>query len=128
MTDTLARGREAFSRKAWADAYASLSAADHESSLGPEDLERLAFAAYLLGRPADSDGILARAHQGFLSRGNLTRAVRCAWWLAISLLNRGEYARGGGWLSRAQRILDEAQLECVEQGYMLVPAALQSLA
>ncbi|HEX2258933.1 MAG TPA: response regulator transcription factor [Actinomycetota bacterium] len=128
MTDTLARGREAFSRKAWADAYASLSAADQESSLEPEDLEQLAIAAYLLGRPADSDGILARAHQGFLSLGNLTRAVRCAWWLAISLINRGEYARGGGWLSRAQRILDEAQLDCVEQGYMLVPVALQSLA
>ena len=128
VTGTLDRGREAFSRKAWADAYASLSAADQESSLEPEDLERFAFAAYLIGRPADSDGILARAHQGFLSLGHLTRAVRSAWWLAISLLNRGEYARGGGWLSRAQRILDEAQVDCVEQGYLLVPVALQSLA
>jgi DNA-binding CsgD family transcriptional regulator len=127
VTGTLSQGRDAFARKAWGQAFALLSAADTESPLEPDDLERLALAAYLMGRVPDSDVILARAHQEFLSRGQVTRAVRCAWWLALSLLNRGEYARGGGWLSRAQRLLDEAQLDCVEHGYMLVPVALQSL-
>jgi ATP/maltotriose-dependent transcriptional regulator MalT len=35
-------------------------------------------------------------------------------------------ARGGGWLARAGRTLDEAGgRECVEHGYLLVPAALE---
>jgi hypothetical protein len=46
--DTLDRGRESFARRAWADAFVQLSAADRETSLGPEDLERLATAAYLV--------------------------------------------------------------------------------
>jgi ATP/maltotriose-dependent transcriptional regulator MalT len=42
-------------------------------------------------------------------------------------LNRGEVARGGGWLARARRLLDDAQLDCVEQGYLLIPLAIQRL-
>jgi DNA-binding CsgD family transcriptional regulator/tetratricopeptide (TPR) repeat protein len=37
-------------------------------------------------------------------------------------------ARGGGWLARARRLVDDGDLDCVEQGYLLVPAALQSMA
>ena len=48
--DALARGRASFGRQAWGDAYAQLSAADREAALGPEDLERLAMAAHLVGR------------------------------------------------------------------------------
>lgn len=47
--DALDRGRESFGRQAWGDAYAQLSAADHEAPLELEDLERLAVAAP--GRP-----------------------------------------------------------------------------
>ena len=50
MTSTLDRGRESFDRRAWGDAYASLAAADHAVRLDPDDLERLAAAAYLVGR------------------------------------------------------------------------------
>jgi DNA-binding NarL/FixJ family response regulator len=45
----------------------------------------------------------------------------------MMLLDRGETARGGGWLARARRILDDTQADCVEQGYVLVPIALQSM-
>ena len=35
-------------------------------------------------------------------------------------------ARGGGWLARAQRLLDEGRpTTASEQGYLLVPVALQ---
>ncbi len=118
------RGSESFSRVAWADVYAELSAADQEEALAPEDLERLAVAAYLIGRDADSSDTWERAHQDCLRRGDTARAARCAFWLAFGLLNQGEMARGGGWLSRAQRLLDEAQLDCVERGYLLVPIAI----
>ena len=52
--DPLERGRKAFVRRSWGDAFAQLSAADRESALEAEDLERLATAAYLIGR--DDDG------------------------------------------------------------------------
>jgi DNA-binding NarL/FixJ family response regulator len=124
----LDRGREAFARRAWGDAYAELSAADREAPLAPEDLERLATAAYLAGRDAESADLLARAHQQFLSRGEVERAVRCAFWLGFVLLEKGEFARGGAWIARARRLLDDGHRDCVEQGYLRLPAAFQCFA
>jgi tetratricopeptide (TPR) repeat protein len=126
--DTLDRGRASLERQAWADAFDKLSAADRETPLAPEDLELLAKAAYLVGRDADRDEVLARAHREWLRLGGAERATRCAFWLAFGLLNRGELARGGGWLARARRLLDDGQLDCVEQGYLLIPLALQRFA
>ena len=123
--DALDRGRESFGRRAWGDAYAQLSAADRESPLEPEDLERLATAAYLVGRDDDSADVWTRAHHACLRRGSVERAARCAFWLAFGLLLKGELARGGGWLARARRLLDDGQQDCVEQGYLLCPVALQ---
>jgi DNA-binding CsgD family transcriptional regulator len=125
--DALDRGRESFGRQAWADAFAQLSAADDATRLGPEDLERLATAAYLVGRDGDSADLWARAHHEFLSRGDTARAVRCAFWLAFGLMLKGEPARGGGWLARARRLLDDGQHDCVEQGYLLFPVGFQSM-
>jgi DNA-binding CsgD family transcriptional regulator len=125
--DALDRGRRSFARQAWADAYAQLSAADRQDPLEPEDLERLATAATLIGRDDDAADTGARAHQEFLIRGEVERAVRCAFWLAYSFLERGDQARGGGWMARARRLLDDAQLDCVERGYLLFPGALQAL-
>jgi len=48
--------------------------------------------------------------------------------LGLGLLHRGEVARGGGWLARARALLDEAQLDCVERGYLLMPVAMEGLA
>lgn len=124
----LDRGRKAFEQQAWAAAYAELSAADGSSPLEPEDLERFATTAYLVGRDIDSADIWARAHHEFLSRGDAERAVRCAFWLALGLLLKGEEARGGGWLARARRLLDNGTHDCVEQGYLLVPVGLGCMA
>jgi DNA-binding CsgD family transcriptional regulator len=126
--DALDRGRESSGRRAWADAFAQLSAADRETPLEAEDLERLATAAYLIGRDDDGDDAGTRAHHEFLRRGDVEQAVRCAFWLAYSLLNRGEVARGGGWVARSHRLLDDLQQDCVEQGYLLFPVGLQHLA
>jgi DNA-binding CsgD family transcriptional regulator len=123
----LERGRESFRRHAWGDAYAQLLAADREAPLEPEDLERLAVSAYLIGRDGDSAEVWARGYHACLRLGDVARAARCAFWLGFGLLLKGEMAHGGGWLARAQRLLGEGSQECVEQGYMLVPVALQSL-
>jgi hypothetical protein len=127
MADPLDQGRQYFGRQAWADAFAQLSAADRETRLAPEDLERLSTAAYLLGRDADSIDIWARAHHDLLRRGDLERAARCAFWLSFILLNKGELVRGGGWVARARRLLDDGQHDCVEQGYLLWGVAARSI-
>lgn len=62
MLRPLDRGRESFGHRVWADAYSQLSSADHEEPLELEDLERLAMAAYLIGRDEDSADVWARAH------------------------------------------------------------------
>jgi DNA-binding NarL/FixJ family response regulator len=126
-TASLDQGRASFERQKWADAYAHLLAADRDASLEPEDVERLAICAYLIGKDAESEDLLVRAHNEFLTRGNATRAVRMAFWLGFALLSKGEMARGGGWISRARRLLDDDKQDCVEQGYLLVPTAIQTL-
>jgi DNA-binding CsgD family transcriptional regulator len=125
--DALEQGRRSFAGQAWADAHAQLSAADRVQPLDPEDLERLATAAYLAGRDDDGADAGTRAHHEFVRRGEVARAVRCAFWLGFSLIEQGDEARGGGWLARARRLLDDAQLDCVEQGYLLFPGAMQAL-
>lgn len=127
MGDTFGRGRKSFEQQVWADAYVQLSTADQETPLEPEDRERLATAAYLIGRDADSEDHWARAHQTFLDRGNIERAARCAFWLGFGLLNRGERARGAGWIARAQRLVDDVESPCVVEGFLLLPVALRRL-
>ncbi len=119
-------GRDAFRGQAWVDAYAQLSVADQGGSLDVEDLERLAMAAHLLGRDDESASLWTRAHRACLRRGDTARASRCAFWLAFELLHRGQSARGSGWVTRAQRLIDEEQLDCVERGYLDFLAALGS--
>ncbi len=126
-TGSLDRGRAAFGRQAWGDAYAQLLAAEREAVLAPEDLERLAIASHLIGRDAESAEVWTRAHHAFLNRGAVPEAVRCAFWLGFNSVIEGEPARSGGWLARGQRLLDEGRHDCVERGYLLVLQAVRSM-
>jgi DNA-binding CsgD family transcriptional regulator len=126
VADALDRGRELFGRYAWGDAFAQLLAADRAGALGVEDLERLAVVAYLVGADVASDDAWLRAHHECLRLGDVVSAARCAGSLAQGLLLRGELARGGGWLARAERLLDEVKHHGVERGYLLLPVAIQS--
>src|ERR687892_286891 len=128
MAEGAEGGREAFRRREWGHAYLELSGANEDSPLEPVDLEHLAVAAYLAGRDTESALAWARAHEECLRRGDAARAARCAIWLAFGLVNRGEMVRAGGWLARARRLIDDHQLDCVEQGYLLGMAAMQSMA
>ncbi|MGH7512977.1 MAG: LuxR C-terminal-related transcriptional regulator [Gemmatimonadales bacterium] len=123
-TDALERGRVAFEAGAWNEVHAVLSAADRDVPLEPHDLERLGVAARLTGRGAESLEYLERLHQAWLARGEPDRAGRAAVWLAMRFLLEGETARGGGWLARARRLIDESRGETVERGYVLLPQAL----
>jgi hypothetical protein len=123
----ITEGRAAFEQQAWRDAYIHLSGATAGSSLEIEDLERLATAAYLIGRAGESVDHWARAHQEWARTGDVERAARCAFWLAFGLLNRGELAAGGGRVDRAHRLLDERGVDCVESGYLRYCLALRDI-
>jgi len=127
MTDetTLARARKSFKQRAWADAYRLFEAADRETPLEPEDLERLATAVYLMGREDESEALWERAHRTFLERDDSEGAARSAFALAVELQMRGAMAPASGWFARSQHILDEAGIECVVRGYLLIPSAIQ---
>lgn len=121
----VSRARDAFERRQWTESCRLLEEADREAPLTPDDLERLATAAYLIGRDDQSEGARARAHQGYLERGDPEGAARSAFWLAFGLATRGAAAPASGWLARAERVLDEAAIESVVRGYLLIPAAIQ---
>lgn len=127
ITESVELGREAYEHCAWEDSYKLLSEADTSSSLEAADVERLAFAAYLTGRDDVAVEDLERAYQAYLEQDASSRSVQCAFWLGITLMLGGEHARGGGWLGRAQRLVEERLPGSVEEGYLLIPAGLQAL-
>jgi len=123
----LERGRASYAGGAWQDAFEALSAADRAAPLGPEDIELLARAGYMLGRDDDYADGLERAHGGHLDAGDVPPAVRCAFWIGHNMLFRGDHARASGWFARAERLLEGAS-DCVERGYLLIPVWLRQMA
>ena len=124
--DALTRGREAYDRRAWREAFDHLSAVDHTMPLAAEDVERLATSAILIGRD-DGPDFWARAHQEFLNRGDTQRAARCAFWVAFLLMTAGKSARGSGWISRGRRLLEDEREPSAVHGLLLIPLALQHI-
>ena len=127
--DPLAAAREAYGRRAWTDAYEGLRVADESAPLGAEDLDRLGVAAHLTGQAETAGVAWARAHRAWYDGGgDPGRAVRCAFWLGLTLMERGEQARGGAWFARVRRVLEECSPDRPEQGYLCLLQALQALA
>ncbi len=129
LTEQLEQARAAVDRRDWEDARARLVALDEQTSLGAEDLEHLAMSAHLTRRDELAEDAWGRAHRAFHDAGEVGRAIRCAFWLGLVLLtSQGDQARGGGWLARAHRLLEEeGSPEWPEHGHLLLPAALREL-
>jgi DNA-binding NarL/FixJ family response regulator len=123
----LQRGRAAYAKGAWSEAFESLSSADRAAPLGTGDLELLARAAYMLGRDDDYVGGLERAHHAHLEAQEVAPAARCAFWIGHNLLFRGERGRASGWFSRGRRLLEAVEGDCVERGYLLIPVWLEQM-
>jgi DNA-binding CsgD family transcriptional regulator/tetratricopeptide (TPR) repeat protein len=124
MVGAIERGREAFGRQAWAEAFEQLLGADAPAA---EDLQRLAVSAQLVGRREDSERAWERAHLAHLEEGNPEAAARCAFWLGLDLMLRGEEARAGGWFGRAQRVSEQVDPSCAARGLLLLPVGLEAL-
>lgn len=92
-----------------------------------EELEQRATEAYLEGRDDEAVAAWEGAHRAFHDQGEVGGAARAGFWLAMSLLMRGHHAQGGGWLARVGRILEEHGEPLVEQGYLMLPGAIQAV-
>ena len=116
-----------YGQKRWADAYTQLKTADQLAPLDAINLDRLAVVAHLIGRDDESTDAWTRAHEQSLRSGKPLDAATAAFWLGFLMMMRGDMAQAGGWLARAQRLVEEAGVECIAQGLLLVPAALVEL-
>ena len=120
MDDALRRGRSAYERQAWSEAYAALADADRASPLDADDLDCLATTASLLGLDEPSAAARTRAFQLHLDQGDPRRAAASALWRVITIADqKHRQAEVGGWLARAERLLAGVQEECAERGFLM---------
>jgi DNA-binding NarL/FixJ family response regulator len=127
MTDRGEQARGSFERRLWGVAFAELSATHRDSQLEVEDLERLAVAAYMVGRDDACEEAWIAAHHAWLRRGDAEGAARCAFGQALGLLFRGDLAPAMGWVARGGRLLEESGRDSVEQAWLLMLTALPRL-
>jgi DNA-binding NarL/FixJ family response regulator len=113
--------------RSWSEAFAELSAAQETRSLDAEDLERLAVAAYMVGRDEACESAWMAAHRDWLGRGERGRAARCALWHALGLLFRGDVAPTMGWIARGRRVLEDEPHDSVAWAWLLILTALPTL-
>jgi ATP/maltotriose-dependent transcriptional regulator MalT len=116
----LERGRDAYASRAWGDARALLQQADAAEPLAPSDLALLATASYMLGHDEEWVAAHERAHHLHLDADEIEQAARAAFWIGMTLALRGDLGPAEGWLGRAQRLLDEAGVDCAERGFLLI--------
>ncbi len=127
VAQMLQQGRDSFGRRGWDEAFTTLARIGEAGPLAADDLERAATAAYLTGRDEDYLKLLERAHHAHQDAGDCERAARCAFWLGLWFVFRGETGPATGWFGRARRLIEQHERACVEQGYLLLPLVEQHL-
>ena len=108
--------RDALLGKEWQEAYEALSELDRAGSLGADDLNGLADAAWWTGRMDESIEARTRAYAAWLERGEQRPAALSA----MHLARDHELKRSGlqgAWLARAERLLAEEE-DSAERGYL----------
>jgi len=122
----LAEARSDLAAHRWAGAYEAFLAAQQEGPLDAGDLNALAEAAWWLGRMDESQAAREQAYERYVDASDNRRAAMRAFDIAYVYFLSGNEAVGGGWVSRARRLLAD-EPDCPEQGYLLYLAVEQSL-
>ncbi len=127
VLDRVAAGRSAINARRWREGYDLLAAAAASGELPPEDLELLAWSAYLTDEVVQVVPVLERAYAGYVAAGNNERAAAVAVQLAHEYGSvRLQKAVGSGWLSRAERLL-ENEPEGIAHGYLALERGLDAV-
>ena len=111
------QARAAFDRGDWQTAFEGWSAAGPDA-LAAADLEDLATTAELLGRHEETVRSLQQAFVGWQRAADRTRAVKCAFRLAMTSATHGEQAMFAGWTSRAESLVAEISGDGPERGWV----------
>ncbi|HEX6233547.1 MAG TPA: LuxR C-terminal-related transcriptional regulator [Jiangellaceae bacterium] len=98
------------------EVYAALATAD-PNELSTEQLERLAEAAFWLGRPRETISARQKAYAKHRDAGDVKKATRTAWLLFHNYFDLDETAAASGWLQRAHRHAKTIS-DQVESGYV----------
>lgn len=101
---TLDAGRAAAADRRWADAVEFLSRVDADGGLAASDLELLSTAALLRGEAAIAKDAGERAYSAHVAASDSVSAARVAGWLALELVELGDFSGSVTWSARAMRI------------------------
>ncbi len=113
----LEQGRAAFARAAWREAYERLARADAAEPLEPDDLARLAEAAWWVAKGPECVRARERAYRAYAQRNDHRAAAAAALALAEDHFHRLARSVGQGWLRRAERHLADLP-EVAEHGWL----------
>lgn len=125
-SDLLA-GRAAVADRRWADALELLARADARDGLPAADLELMATAALLRGEPSAAVDSLSRAYSAHLAAENSAGAARTAGWLALDLVELGDFTNSVAWAARAMRIVGAMAQPGALAGFVRMPPAVAQL-
>ena len=127
-SSALTRARRLYGEKRWVEAFEAFREAGAASPLEPEDLDRLVWAAALVGNDDAFLSALEQLHNCCAGAHADLLAARAAFWLGFHLLSLNETGRAMGWLARARRLVHTAEdTKCVERGYLLLPSVYERL-
>ncbi|MCV3209018.1 response regulator transcription factor [Mesorhizobium sp. YC-39] len=123
----LEKARHAYAQRAWADAFALLTATDEIASLGVEDLERLLWSAGMLDRDQDIFAAGERLFNMHIEAGRDDQAAYWAFFRGFRLLALGEEGHATACIQQAQRLADGFGRECAAHGYLMLVAAQKEI-
>jgi hypothetical protein len=115
--DVLAAAHAAYDSDAWRDADAAYEAAG--TVLPPDDVERRARVALMLGDDERYVSGLADAVRAWAEAGDRRRAAECACYAAMNLSFRAEWGPAQGWLARAEALLEGDDTDCAAKALIL---------
>jgi class 3 adenylate cyclase len=121
----LESGRRAIENNSWHEAFDQFNEAATEEPLAPEDLERLADAAWWTGRLEENISARQQAYAGYLKRNQPLKAANVAVALASDYMGKLSESMAAGWMSSAERLL-ENEPESPEHGSLLFLKAFLS--
>jgi DNA-binding CsgD family transcriptional regulator len=117
VVDELEQARSDYERGDWVaalDIWSDLALED----MSADDLHAAGLAAYLLGRRDSAVDFHQRGFVLYQQAGAVAGSMRCCFHLALTFGSSGAHALESGWITRAERLLDDVDEDAVEHGYV----------